>query len=104
MSLAPTSSPTTCLLSPVWGTASRVRSFPKWAKMKQKAKNQVKIWLEEHMDLEISTNFMFDGIRLKEVTETKRQLMFLLFIVYRFIRVKKLLPRARIRSSDGCSS
>ena len=59
----------------------------KWSKIKKRAKLTLARWVKKHLTLEISEEWMFD-VLVKKVNETKRQLMILMYVVYRIIQIK----------------
>lgn len=66
----------------------------KFQKIKKKAKLKIVEWVKQNLKIELSEEFMFDAM-MKKVHDCKRQLMFLLFIIYRYIALKKLTSNLR---------
>lgn len=66
----------------------------KWQKIKRKNKIRIVEWVSNNLGVEISEDFMFD-VMMKKVHLCKRQLLFLLFILYRFIVIKKFNAQMR---------
>lgn len=75
----------------------------RWRAVKTKAKNRLAKYVKEHLKVELPTNFLFD-VLVKRIHEYKRQLMFIMFILHRYLQAKKaskterqsLVPRAFI--------
>ena len=60
----------------------------KWRVVKQEAKHQLAKWIKKHQHVVISESFLFD-VLVKRIHEYKRQLMYCLFILHRYLIVKK---------------
>ena len=60
----------------------------KWRFVKSKAKLKLVKWIKNNYKLEIPENFLFD-VMVKRVHEYKRQLLFCLYILHRYLQIKK---------------
>jgi len=60
-----------------------------WMKIKAKAKKRVVDWVKTHYRIKISEKSLFD-VMVKRFHEYKRQFMYLLFILHRYLTIKKM--------------
>jgi starch phosphorylase len=60
-----------------------------WSKIKTKAKLRVIEWVKKHYRIKISEKALFD-VMVKRFHEYKRQMMYLLYILHRYLSLKKM--------------
>lgn len=65
-----------------------------WIAMKKGCKAKLADWLKSTMDLEIDQDALID-IQIKRIHEYKRQLMNILFVIHRYLELKKKSPSER---------
>eukprot|EP00439_Symbiodinium_sp_Y106_P068969 s4197_g11.t2 len=65
-----------------------------WMAMKNGCKAKLADWLKSTMDLEIDQDALID-IQIKRIHEYKRQLMNILFVIHRYLDLKKKSPGER---------
>jgi glycogen phosphorylase len=65
-----------------------------WSAMKRQAKQHLAKWLKEYMNLEVDVDTLFD-MQFKRIHEYKRQLLNALYIIHRYIQIKKASPEER---------
>ena len=51
-------------------------------------------WIKRTLGVEIETSSMFD-VQIKRIHEYKRQFMNILYVIYRYLWIKKLKPEDR---------
>ena len=66
----------------------------KWRLVKTKAKMRLTEWVKRHYRIKIPNTFLFD-VLVKRVHEYKRQLMYCLYILHRYLTIKKSPKEAR---------
>ena len=69
----------------------------KWRIIKRKNKEKLAAWVKKECDIEIPVDAIYD-IMVKRIHEYKRQLMFALYMIYRYLRLKKMPPHDRMKS------
>ena len=62
--------------------------------IKQKNKQRLAVWVKKECGVDISTEAMFD-VQVKRIHEYKRQHLFALYMIYRYIWIKEMHPEAR---------
>lgn len=67
-----------------------------WRKIKQDNKIKLAAWVKKECEIEIPTDAIFD-IMVKRIHEYKRQLMFALYMIYRYLKLKKMPAEERIK-------
>merc|ERR1719330_1069412 len=67
-----------------------------WIAMKRTAKEGLKAWLKVTMNLEIETDALID-IQIKRIHEYKRQFMNVLFVIHRYLELKRMSAGERAR-------
>merc|ERR550532_1450570 len=67
-----------------------------WMAMKRTAKETLKAWLKTTMNLEIETDALID-IQIKRIHEYKRQFMNVLFVIHRYLELKRMSAGERAR-------
>ena len=65
-----------------------------WQKIKNKNKKRVANWVRSRFYLKISTTAMYD-ILIKRIHEYKRQFMYCLYILHRYLAIKRTSPSER---------
>jgi len=65
-----------------------------WRAAKQQAKVKCATWLKQYMGLDANPNALFD-CQFKRMHEYKRQLMNALYLIHRFLTIKKASPAER---------
>lgn len=65
-----------------------------WQKIKHKNKKKVANWVRKRFFLKISTTAMYD-IQIKRIHEYKRQFMYCLYILHRYLTLKRASPSQR---------
>ncbi|CAL1137287.1 unnamed protein product [Cladocopium goreaui] len=65
-----------------------------WMAMKRGCKTKLADWLKSTMDLEIDQDALID-IQIKRIHEYKRQLLNILFVIHRYLELKKKSPGDR---------
>ena len=60
----------------------------KWRAVKSKAKNRLISWIKKVYKIKLTDNYLFD-VMVKRIHEYKRQLMYCLFILHRYLAIKK---------------
>jgi len=65
-----------------------------WMAMKRGCKAKLAEWLQETMDLQIDQEALID-IQIKRIHEYKRQLMNILFVIHRYLELKRASPSDR---------
>lgn len=65
-----------------------------WQKIKHKNKKKVAEWVRNRFYIKISTTAMYD-ILIKRIHEYKRQFMYCLYILHRYLTLKKASPSER---------
>ena len=68
----------------------------KWKAIKLGNKKKLADWVKRVVNIEIDTNSMFD-VQIKRIHEYKRQFMNILYVIYRYLWIKKLKPEERIK-------
>ena len=63
----------------------------KWEKIKQINKQKLKEWVLQKTNIEINVNTMFD-VQIKRIHEYKRQFMNILYVIHRYLELKKMSP------------
>ena len=67
----------------------------KWKNIKQNNKEKLAKWVQKECDIEIPVDAIYD-IMVKRIHEYKRQLMFALYMIYRYLKLKKMSSEDRI--------
>ena len=67
----------------------------RWKEIKQSNKEKLARWVKKECDIEIPVDAIYD-IMVKRIHEYKRQLMFALYMAYRYLKLKKMSPYDRI--------
>jgi starch phosphorylase len=65
-----------------------------WMAMKRGCKVKLAAWLKEKVNLDIEIDALVD-IQVKRIHEYKRQLMNILFVIHRYLTIKKMSPSER---------
>ena len=66
----------------------------KWKAIKLNNKKKMAEWIKRTLGVEIETSSMFD-VQIKRIHEYKRQFMNILYVIYRYLWIKKLKPEDR---------
>lgn len=67
-----------------------------WRDVKQIAKKKLADWVQSKLAIELDTNALFD-IQVKRIHEYKRQLLFALFMIHRYLEIKRSSPADRAK-------
>jgi starch phosphorylase len=65
-----------------------------WINVKQANKHRLVEWIKRVCNVDIDENTMFD-IQIKRIHEYKRQFMNILYVIYRYIRIKAMSHEER---------
>lgn len=60
----------------------------RWKNVKLRAKTTLADWVKSHYKIKLPENWLFD-VMVKRIHEYKRQLMYLLYILHRYLAIKK---------------
>ena len=82
------------LLEELQPHADNVDLHNEWAECKHDNKKKLVEWVKKECQIEIKSKFLFD-VHVKRIHEYKRQLMNILYVIYRYISLKKLSPSQR---------
>jgi starch phosphorylase len=67
----------------------------KWRAIKKENKAKLADWVRRECKVELDPESMFD-IQVKRIHEYKRQLMNILYVIYRYISIKSMTPEERL--------
>lgn len=67
----------------------------KWRAIKKANKVRLADWIRRECKVDIDPESMFD-IQVKRIHEYKRQLMNILYVIYRYISIKSMTPEERL--------
>lgn len=67
-----------------------------WRAIKLNNKMRLAAWVKKECNIEIPTDALYD-IQVKRIHEYKRQLMFAMYMIYRYLKLKKMHPHDRIK-------
>jgi len=67
-----------------------------WRAAKQQAKNKCATWLKHYMDLDVDANALFD-CQFKRIHEYKRQLLNAIYLIHRYLLIKRTPAHERSR-------
>merc|ERR1719235_1793070 len=84
------------LLKPLKKKAGDPALQKEWMAVKQQAKEKLARFLKEHMDFEFDVNALLD-CQFKRIHEYKRQFMNALYLIYRYMTIKKASPAERLK-------
>ena len=68
----------------------------KWREIKQNNKEKLAAWVKKECDIEIPTDAIFD-IMVKRIHEYKRQLLFALYMIHRYLTLKRMPQQDRLK-------
>jgi starch phosphorylase len=84
------------LLKPLRKKAGDPALQKEWMAVKQQAKVRLVSFLKEHMNFEFDVNALLD-CQFKRIHEYKRQFMNALYLIYRYMTIKKASPAERAK-------
>mmetsp|Transcript_56733 Transcript_56733/g.135120 ORF Transcript_56733/g.135120 Transcript_56733/m.135120 type:complete len:889 (+) Transcript_56733:103-2769(+) len=73
-----------------------------WMEMKSGCKAKLAVMLKQKLDIDMDTDALVD-IQIKRIHEYKRQLMNVLFIIHRYLELKKMSPGDRAKTQKRMS-
>ena len=66
-----------------------------WAAVKKENKRRLALWVEQRCNVKLDVDTMLFDIQVKRIHEYKRQLLNLIYIIHRYLTIKRMSPADR---------
>ncbi|CDJ59825.1 glycogen phosphorylase family protein, putative, partial [Eimeria maxima] len=74
-----------------------------WAAVKKENKKRLALWVQQRCNIQLDVDNMLFDIQVKRIHEYKRQLLNIIYIIHRYLTIKRMQPAERVNIQPRAS-